>query len=246
MKIKIGLFLFIVILGTLVACAKEDDIPTELAPPELLEVELTLTEESVEVGEKVGMEALVTQGDEKIEDADEVVYEIWEEGKQDESEKIDSVNEKKGIYTADTSFDHDGTFHIQVHVTARGLHTMPKKTVTVGDGGNYEEEEEHHHETEGFSMHFMDLDAIEAGTAEELVVRLELGDEPFEDGNVRYEIWREGNPDKHEWVDAEELTAGEYSSSYTFPEKDKYTIVIHVEDDDELHEHEEHEVEVEK
>lgn len=247
MKRKLGLFLFILILGTLVACTKEDDIPTEVAPPEALEVELTVTEKSVEIGEPVEMEALVTQGDEKIEDADEVVYEIWEEGKQDDGEKIDLVNEKEGLYTAETSFDHEGIFHIQVHVTARGLHTMPKKTVTVGDGGNYEEEEEHHHyETEGFSMHFMDLDAIKADTKEELIVQLELEGEPFEDANVRYEIWREGNPDKHEWVDAEELTAGEYSASHTFLEKDTYTIVIHVEDDDELHEHEEHEVEVEK
>ena len=31
-------------------------------------------------------------------------------------------------------------FHIQVHVTARGMHTMPKKEVTVGDGGHYEEQ----------------------------------------------------------------------------------------------------------
>ena len=245
MKRKVGLFLFLVILGALVACTKEDEIPTVVEPTEPLEVELTVTEVSVEIGEQVKMEALVTQGDEKVEDADEVVYEIWEEGKQDEGEKIDSVNEKQGIYTAETSFDHEGTFHIQVHVTARGLHTMPKETVIVGDGGDYEEAEGHHHDTEGFSMDFLKLDPIKVGTEEELVVQLELDDEPFEDANVRYEIWSEGNPDKHDWVDAEELTAGEYSSSYTFLETDTYTIVIHVEDDDDLHEHEEHEVEVE-
>ena len=247
MKRKAGLFLFIVILGTMVACSKEDDIITEVAPPESLEVELTVTE-SVEVGETVKMAALVTQGDENVEDANEVVYEIWEEGKQDASEKIDSINEKQGIYSAETTFDHDGTFHIQVHVTARGLHTMPKKTVNVGDGGNYEEDavEEHHHETEGFSMNFMQPDGIEEGSEQELIVQLELDAEPFEDASVRYEIWREGNPEKHDWVDAEELMAGEYSSSYTFLETDTYTIVVHVEDDKELHEHEEHEINVGK
>lgn len=245
MKRKVGLFLFIVILGTLVACTKDDDIPTEVAPAERLDVELTVTE-SVDVGEPVKMEALVTQGDDKVEDANEVVYEVWEEGKQDEGEKIDSVNEKQGIYTAETTFDHDGTFHIQVHVTARGLHTMPKQTVTVGDGGQYEEEDVHHHDTEGFSMHFMELDTVKAGTEEDLVVHLELEDEPFEDANVRYEIWSESDPDNHVWVDAEELVAGEYSSSYTFLETDIYTIVVHVEDDQELHEHEEHEINVGK
>lgn len=247
MKRKAGLFLFIVILGTMVACSKEDDIITEVAPPESLKVDLTVTE-SVDVGETVKMEALVTQGEENVEDANEVVYEIWEEGKQDESEKIDSINEKEGIYSAEKTFDHDGTFHIQVHVTARGLHTMPKNTVTVGDGGNYEEDavEEHNHETEGFSMNFMKLDGIEEGSEQELIVQLELDAEPFEDASVRYEIWREGDPDKHDWVDAEELMAGEYSSSYTFLETDTYTIVVHVEDDKDLHEHEEHEIKVGK
>ncbi|MCZ2259591.1 FixH family protein [Sporosarcina sp. G11-34] len=231
----------------MVACSKEDDITTEVAPPEPLKVELTVTE-SVDVGETVNMEALVTQGDEKVEDASEVVYEIWEEGKQDESEMIDSVNEKQGIYSAESTFDHDGTFHIQVHVTARGLHTMPKATVIVGDGGHYEEDaaKEDHHETEGFSMNFMKPEGIEADSEQLLHVQLELDAEPLEDANVRYEIWREGNPEKHEWVDAEESTSGEYSASYTFLESDTYTVVIHVEDDEELHEHSEYEIKVGK
>lgn len=246
MKRKVGVFLFIGILGTMVACSKTEEIPTEAAPLEPLVVDLTVTE-SVDIGETVKMEAVVTQGDEKIEDADEVIYEIWEEGKQDEGEKIDSVNEEEGLYTAETSFDREGTYHIQVHVTAIGMHTMPKETVIVGGGGNYEEAEGHdHHETEGFSMHFKGLDTVVAGTEKELVVHLELDAEPFEDASVRYEIWSEGNPDKHDWIDAEELTSGEYSSSYTFKEVDTYTIVIHVEDDEELHEHEEHEINVGK
>lgn len=247
MKRKIGLFLFIVIVGTMVACSKEDDVITEVAPPEPLKVELTATE-SVDVGEAVNMEALVTQGDEKVEDASEVVYEIWEEGKQDESEMIDSVNEKQGIYSAESTFDHDGTFHIQVHVTARGSHTMPKTTVMVGDGGHYDEDatKEDHHETEGFTMKFMEPEEVEVDSEQVLHVQLELDAAPLEKANVRYEIWREGNPEKHEWVDAEELTPGEYSSSYTFLESDTYTVVVHVEDDEELHEHSEYKIKVGK
>lgn len=98
-----------------------------------LDVELSVTEE-VAVNEEVEMKAVVSQGEEMIEDADEVVYEVWEEGKKEDSVMIDAVNEKNGIYTATTSFDHDGIYHIQVHVTARALHTMPVKQVTVGEG----------------------------------------------------------------------------------------------------------------
>lgn len=243
MKRKIGLFLFIIVLGTLVACSKKEEPITEVDPIEPLVVELTVTE-AAEVGETVEMKALVTMGDEKIEDADEVVYEVWEEGKKSESEMIDAVNEEEGIYTAVTSFDHDGLFHIQVHVTARAQHTMPVKAVTVGDGQEYEESTGHDYHTEGFAMHFMKPVDVEAGAETKLAVHIELDEEALEDLNVRYEIWHEGDPDKHDWIDAEELAAGEYKADYTFSEAEIYTVVIHVEDDEELHEHEEHTIEV--
>ena len=116
MKRKVIVFLFIVVLGTLVACTKQEEPITEVPDLEPLTVELTVTE-AVEIGETVDMNALVTMGDEKIEDADEVVFEVWEEGQKADSEMIDAVNEEEGIYTAETSFDYDGVFHIQVHVT---------------------------------------------------------------------------------------------------------------------------------
>lgn len=225
----------------MVACSKEDEPITEVAPPLPLEVDLTVTE-SVEVDETVKMEALVTLGDEKIEDANEVEYEIWEEGKKSESILIDSIHEDGGLYTAETTFDHDGIFNIQVHVTARAQHTMPTKIVTVGEGADYEESEGHDYHTEGFSMGFMKPKAVEAGEDKDLVVHIELDGEPLENLNVRYEIWNETNPDNHEWVPAVESASGEYSTPYTFTETAMYTIVIHVEDDKELHEHEEHEI----
>lgn len=134
MKKWLPLLLVAMLTAALAACGQtdkntssEDDV---LLP---LEVELTVTEE-VGVNEDVQMKAVVSQGEEMIEDADEVVYEVWEEGKKEDSVMIDSVNEKKGVYTATTSFDHDGIFHIQVHVTARALHTMPVKKVVVKAG----------------------------------------------------------------------------------------------------------------
>src|SRR5690625_1301828 len=106
----------------LAACGKDEEPITDTSQLEQLMVDLTVTNE-VEIGETVEMSSLVTMGDKKIDDADEVVYEIWEEGKKSESKMMDSVNEGDGIYTAETSFDHDGQFHIQVHVTAEGQHT---------------------------------------------------------------------------------------------------------------------------
>ncbi|HJF31701.1 MAG TPA: FixH family protein [Sporosarcina psychrophila] len=251
MKKRIGLYLMVFMLATLAACGKEEEgINTDGEMPLPLEVDLTVTEQA-EVDGTIEMAAVVSQGDEKIEDADEVVFEIWEESKKDESFKIEAANEKDGLYTAETAFDHDGLFHVQVHVSARTLHTMPKKEVIVGNGGHYEEadegevEHEHEHEhADGFSMHFMNPENMKSGESAKLVVHLEVDGQPFEKARVRYEIWNETNPEKHDWVDVDESTAGEYATSYTFEEADTYKIQIHVEDDKELHEHEEHTLEV--
>ena len=151
MKQKLWLFMAGLVLVTMAACSNEKPKDVVVAKtPQPIKVDLTVTEE-VEVNGPVKMAAVVTQGDEKVEDANEVVYEIWEEGKKDASVKIESVNEKDGLYTAETAFDHDGLFHIQVHVTARGFHTMPTKEVTVGDGGHYEEGHVSVEHGEGFS-----------------------------------------------------------------------------------------------
>lgn len=247
MKKYISLVWLVLMIGVLAACGNNDDQDVITEPPdfenEQLTVELTVTNE-VEVDETVDMSALVTIGDRKIDQADEVIYEIWEEGKKAESVMIDAENEGEGIYTAETSFDHDGTFHIQVHVTAEVQHSMPTEVVTVGDGGEYEESDEPDYHTEGFGMHFMKPANVEAGEEGSLLVHIELHDDALEDLDVRYEIWHENNEDKHDWVDATEESAGEYNASYTFEEAGEYTIVIHVEDDEELHEHEEHILEV--
>lgn len=237
MKRKIGLLLVIVVLGALAACGKEDDVPTEVKAPEMLEVELTVAE-TADVDETVEMKAIVTQGDEKIEEADEVVFEVWEEGKKSDSEMIDSVNEKGGIYTAEKSFAHDGLFHIQVHVTANGIHTMPLTEVVVGEGGHYDEQagEDHNH-AEGFFMHFTAPEDLTAEQEESLVVHIQMDDKPLENLRVRYEIWSDLS-EKHEWVDAVESNSGEYSADYTFNEASTYHVQIHVQDNNELHEHE--------
>ncbi len=135
MKRKFGLLVGVFMLAMMAACGKEETVKVDdTGVPLPLDVQLTVTEQ-VDVNGIIKMAAVVTQGEDKVDDADEVEFEVWEEGKKDDSVKIESTNDKDGLYTAETSFDHDGLFHVQVHVTARGMHTMPKKEVTVGNGG---------------------------------------------------------------------------------------------------------------
>ena len=93
-------------------------------------------------------------------------------------------------------------------------------------------------------MHFTKLDKIEVGQEVELVTQLELEESPLKNARVRYEIWSEKNADKKDWVTAEESSPGEYRIAHRFAEADTFTVVIHVEDDEDLHEHEEHIIDV--
>lgn len=246
MKRKLWMLMVGLVLATMAACSndKPKNVVVDETPQPII-VDLTVTEE-VEVNGPVNMAAVVTHGDEKVEDADEVVFEIWEEGKKDNSVKIESVNEKDGLYTAETTFDHDGLFHVQVHVTARGLHTMPMKEVMVGSGAQDVEKhdsEEHHGDghtghAEGFSMHFVEPGNVKSASEIGLVVHLQIDGKPLEKARVRYEIWHEATPDKHDWIEATESEAGEYAYTYTFAQAGTYSVQIHVEDSKDLHEHE--------
>ncbi|MBE1554258.1 FixH family protein [Sporosarcina limicola] len=249
MKRKLWILALVLVLASLAACGKDGAEILPLAEPdEILPLAVTLSvTEKVAIAEKVKMEAIVSLGEEKVEDADEVVFEVWEEGKKDDSVMIESINEKAGLYTAETTFDHDGLFHIQVHVTARSMHTMPKKEVTVGHGAQQEEEHKEDHEhgtTEGFSLHFMKPEQVKATEELKLVTHLQMDGHPLEKARVRYEIWNDANPDKRDWLDAEEKVAGEYTATQTFAEAGTFKVQIHVEDEHDLHEHEEFTVEV--
>jgi len=236
--------LFLAACGNTGGNEPSDEIPEELVVN--LEVQ-----ETADVNEAVPFKATVTQGDEKIKDADEVEFEVWKEDKKEDSEMIEAENNKDGTYEAKKSFEHDGEYIVQVHVTARGLHTMPKKSVTVGEGKQEEHDDHEGHEgdehgdhahSEGFSMHVMKPDSITAGKEATFTVHLENKEKPLEKAQVRYEIWNDDISDKHEWVDAKEVKPGEYTGTHSFENTGVYKIQVHVENDEGLHEHEEHEV----
>lgn len=227
-----------------VACGNAQEEETLKAPPELhiLEVELSVANE-VDLDEDIEISTVVTYGDRKVDNADEVVYEVWEEGKKSDSTMIESKNEGEGVYTASTSFKQDGRYHIQVHVTAEDQHAMPVEEVTVGDGGNYDDVAENDFQTEGFMMHFMKPTVIEKEEETSLLLHLDIDEEPLKDAQVRYEISYKDDK-KHDWVDTKEIADGEYSGSYIFAKSGDYTVTIHVENDEGLHEHEDHLIEV--
>jgi hypothetical protein len=197
--------------------------------------------EKAEPGETVKFNTHVTQGDENITDATEVKYEVWMDGKKEESEMIEAEHREEGNYSAEKTFAEDGVYHVQVHVTANDMHTMPKAQIAVGEAevsheSDSEEEEEHHHGHAEVSIHLMKPENVGAGEQTELTASIEKSESPLSEAQVRYEIWLDGQ-EKHEWVNTEESEEGTYKGTYEFADKGMYYITVHVENDEGVHEH---------
>lgn len=115
------------------ACGQADDNQTAIIDESTpIEVEL-LVPETAELDEVVVFESVVTQGDDLVEDASEVVYEVWLEGQKEQSEMIEADEQDGHVYRLSHTFDEAGRYHVQTHVTARGLHMMPTKQIDVGE-----------------------------------------------------------------------------------------------------------------
>ncbi|MDP4169835.1 MAG: FixH family protein [Bacillota bacterium] len=99
--------------------------------PKMLNVDLSVTPEKGKINTPITFKAKVTYGEEKVKDANEVSFEIWR-SKDKQHEKIKIHHEKDGIYRLDKSFSKEGTYYIVSHVTARGMHNMPKKEFVIG------------------------------------------------------------------------------------------------------------------
>ncbi|WP_261132097.1 FixH family protein [Bacillus sp. Marseille-Q3570] len=99
---------------------------------EMLEVQLHGPDTLVK-SETGHFEAVVIQGDEKVEDAEEVEFEIWLEGAKETSINLEAENEGNGVYSVKHSFEQEGEYIVQSHVTARDMHTMPTKKVIVSN-----------------------------------------------------------------------------------------------------------------
>jgi len=238
--LSIGTVLAALMLG---ACGtNEEPKPTTADEvPEIVEVDL-LVPETATAGEVVVLTATVTQGEEIVEDANEVKFEIMNLTSGEKEEIEASLNEEKQ-YAITYTFETNGTYDITSHVTARDMHTMPTKQVTVTGGEEAEhpattEEHSHgddHHHSNGATIEFVDGTAT-VGEAVLLASNVSLSDAPLEGARVRYEIWRSDN-DHHTWLEAPEEEAGVYQTEFTFTESGTYEIQVHVTKGDDIHDH---------
>jgi hypothetical protein len=111
------------------ACSSSTSENNEI--PQVVQVEIKTVPDTFHSGQVVQIEAHVTQGSEKVKDAQEVKFEIWKKD-QDKHENTIETHSQNGVYRIEKTFPEDGIYYVIAHVTARDMHVMPKKELVVG------------------------------------------------------------------------------------------------------------------
>ncbi|MFS0750853.1 FixH family protein [Oceanobacillus sp. 1P07AA] len=157
MKKNKALFIVSVLFLFLAACSQNEednnanDENLDDVIPELT-VDFDIPEQ-VEKGETIDLTAHVTYDGVPVEDADEVLFEVWTQGNSDQSVELEGKHQENGTYTASFTFEEEEVYEMYAHTTAEAIHSMPFKTVIVGSATPSEEDEhdemDHEHHQEG-------------------------------------------------------------------------------------------------
>ncbi|MFS0873571.1 FixH family protein [Paenibacillus xylanilyticus] len=135
---------FIVLILLTVGCSYEEQSPSG-EMPEMIKVQLMIPDK-VSVKEDVALQIKLTQGDQPVNDADHVQFQVWNEQDEPEAsldqgmmsaEELESRGATKavsigdGVYEVNYTFQEPGVYVVQAHVTSGAMHTMPRTKVTV-------------------------------------------------------------------------------------------------------------------
>lgn len=146
----------IMIMSACTEGSDQDKPDSNETMPEQVKAEIMAPEE-VSLNQETNLKVKVSQGEENVEDADEVKFEIWKGSNKDDSEMIEAEHMKDGIYQVETMFKEDGIYYVQTHVTARDMHVMPIKHIIAGNVSEEElkslEEETNHDHSESDHQH---------------------------------------------------------------------------------------------
>ncbi|SDJ49274.1 FixH family protein [Salimicrobium halophilum] len=205
-----------------------------------VDVEIELPEQPLPLKKNVDIFANVTQGEEPVNDAEYVEFEIWHtEDGQESSEKIQAVQSGEGSYTIQYNFSKSGSYQVIAHTQARGLHTMPQMEVMVEGKEESSEGHSHSHTSTPFEVSLEHKEA-EEGTV--LTTTIKKDGTAFEQAEVTFEIFSDQS-EKHEYVDAEETEAGIYQATHSFSSDGTYNVQVHFEKpDEEIHQHKKKEI----
>ncbi|WP_164985157.1 FixH family protein [Ammoniphilus sp. CFH 90114] len=228
-----SLFVFTLLVGC-------NQAPPEPEIPQPITVEFQVQPEPVKAGEITTIQVFVKQGEEWVDDAQEVEFEIWKDG-QEKHDMVQAQYQGDGLYSFQERFHEPGTYYVMYHVTARDMHEMKAMEVVVTGEEKPEQQaqqqaEDHHHD-HGVNIHFIGDKEAKANQPQTFLAHIQKDGTPLDGAVVRFEYWQV-NDSKHIYADAMEQKPGEYAAEVILPISGEYRVVTHVEKE-ELHEHKE-------
>lgn len=255
-KLFLLLILSILLTGCGEALSNKDNVQAQ--PPQMPKVDLSFEKKPLPVNRETTIQATVTQGGEPVTKADYVEFEIWNTSKgKESSQTIETENVGNGVYQISYNFSTAGIYKIIAHTQVGDLHTMPQEEITVGDAEkqktaaapqasqhSHSSKDSHAHEQGKSMVQLKNKEAFQSGEKTKLTSYINRMEQPFENGVIRFEIYS-NQMKAHQYIDAKEVSPGEYTAFYTFPDPGTYTINVHYEKPDkEIHGHENIKIEV--
>lgn len=237
---RFGVTFGLVGLFVLGACGTDEATKSAETAPSMEPVEAELNvPATADKDEAVTLAVRVTQDGKAVDDADEIKFEVWKNGAKEASETTEAALTEDGVYEAETTFSDEAVYTVQVHVTARSMHTMPTTNVTVGHPETAAEAEaeaeEDHHNHAGADIVLDPTQAV-AKEVQPFTVNVEIEHEALTGADVQLEVFKDG-ADKHDWVKLDETEGGSYAGEHTFPEAGTYNVQVHVTKGHDIHEH---------
>ncbi|MFX3623876.1 MAG: FixH family protein [Ectobacillus sp.] len=209
--------------------------------PQEVKVEVQTKPETIKAHEKTEIQAIVTQDGNRVENADDVKFEIWKDGNENH-ETIEAKHKGNGVYFIEKEFGEDGIYHIIAHTNARDMHVMPEVKVTVGSAAPAEQASNEHGGHSAITIRTM-AENLKVNIPAKLTAHIQENGAPLTGAKVQFEFWAAGSG-KHEYVTAKEGNEGEYTGAPSFSRAGMYQLKVHVEKGS-IHEHTEQTIEVE-
>lgn len=130
MRRQVGFAFAVVLLGMMImaACTNHNK---QAETPAVLDVKIDVPDH-VDLNKPTKLTCVVTYGGEKVDDANEVKFEVWKHG-DGEREMLEAKHDGDGRYSVEKTFTEAGTYSVVAHVTARDMHNMPKKDIVAGN-----------------------------------------------------------------------------------------------------------------
>ncbi|MFD2705974.1 FixH family protein [Salibacterium lacus] len=234
-------FFVVLAAGVLAACGQgseeESGSGEENMEVQSIEVEPDMPE-NPEPGTEVELAASVTQGEESVTDADEVRFEIWKDGGKEKSEEILSENRDENRYSIPYTFEEEGLYHVTSHVTARDMHNMPTTEVTVGNAEAQGEKSGENADTGESGQ--LDITVqpqdLTVGQPSDVSVEVQHAGEALPGADVTFELQQPQGSTSVQ-LETNESGTGVYTGTHIFESAGDYTLTVHAQTEDGLHEH---------